>query len=194
MWRWGGVVLAAMWLSVIAAPRAQAEAIYTYTGNPFTSIDFSEEGIPGLTNPLSYSDFVSGEFTVGSPLPDNFNGSVLPNQVSFSNGVFTLDASLLSLLAIQTSDTGAIIAWDIVLDLTGVPVEDNISTSNSGDSTSFNFATTAGESFDGSNSGNPGKWSVAITPLPSSLPLFACGLFLLPLLRRRLQRGAHPAD
>jgi hypothetical protein len=198
-----GIVAAFVLLMTLTSP-ADADAIYSYTGNPFTSIAFSEEGIPDFKNPLSTGDFVSLDFTVASPLPDNFSGDPLQpyppgylsppsDEGSISNGIFTLEADLITNFQIQTSDTGAIIAWNISFSLFGVPVNDNISTGNSSDSTFANVATSVGYDFSGSNSDDPGTWSVAVTPLPSGLPLFACGLGALGLFGWRQRKIPHTA-
>jgi hypothetical protein len=64
---------------------------------------------------------------------------------------------------------------------------------NSSDSTFANVATSVGYDFSGSNSDDPGTWSVAVTPLPSGLPLFACGLGALGLFGWRQRKIPHTA-
>jgi hypothetical protein len=117
-------------------------------------------------------------------LGDNFSGVVSPTQFSFSGGlpsITNFNATSYS-FDIQTSDIGAIIAWSISLHEAGLAVF----TSNTGDSSS----SLGPISFIGaSNSGMPGMWSVAATPIPAALPLFVTGLGGLGLLgwrRRRL--------
>jgi hypothetical protein len=127
---------------------AKASTVYAYTGNPFTT------GAPGS---------VSGEFTVATALGDNFNGAVIPTQFSFSSGALTLSSSgsPAYVFDIQTSSTGAILAWYIGIS-TGLA---SITTSNFNDSAGIGFIF-------GSDSFNPGTWSVSnppsATPLPAS--------------------------
>jgi hypothetical protein len=171
--------LAVVSLVTVAVPNARASAVYSYTGNPFTT--FNGPAFSG-------SDSVTGGFTLASALGDNFNGDVLPSQFSFSDRLFSitnLDASF-SVFDIQTSNTGAIVQWNISLSISRTPIFASISTSNSSDGAAIGGPTTFSSA---GNSGNPGVWSpVATTPLPASLPLFAAGLGALGLLGWRRKR------
>jgi hypothetical protein len=167
-------------LMMIAAPNAEASVVYSYTGNPFNT----------FVGPVfSGNDAVTGEFTIASALGDNFNGSVSPAQFSFSNGLFSITNFSLSssVFDIQTSNTGAIIQWNIALSVGLQSAGASISTSNSGDHSNIISPTTFSS---GSNSGDPGAWSSAATPLPAALPLFATGIGALALLRWRRKRKA----
>jgi hypothetical protein len=170
-----------------AVPKAMASVLYSYAGNPFTT--FSSM-IPGPPVDYDAGGSVSGEFTVASALGDNFSGNVTPTQFSFSNQLFVITNNTSQdhfSFYIQTSDNGPINQWTINLfagDLFGL----NISTSNSGDSTSSIGPTT----FIEASNNDPGSWSYkpSLTPLPSSLSLFALGLGAIGLLGWRRRRKA----
>jgi hypothetical protein len=167
---------------VFGASAAKASFVYSYSGNPFTA------GAAAFVG-----NSVTGEFTVASALGDNFVGVVAPTQFLFSNGLFTLGNSNSSFYTfdIQTSNTGAIINWAILVYSSYGPWTGMIQTNNSGDSTSSLGPTTL---ISASNSGAPGTWSVSdppsATPLPAALPLFAGGLGALGLLGWRRKRKA----
>lgn len=170
-------------LIVSGASAAKASSfVYTYSGNSLTA-----GAAPFVGNS------VTGEFTVASALGDNFNGVVAPTQFSFTNGLFSLGNSNSSFYSfdIQTSSTGAIINWAILVYLSYGPETAMIQTNNSGDSTSSLGPTTL---ISASNSGAPGAWSVSdppfATPLPAALPLFAGGLGVFGLLGWRRKRKA----
>jgi hypothetical protein len=161
-------------LVTMATPNAKASTVYSYTGNPFNTFN-------GLA--FSGRDSVTGEFTVASALGDNFSGTVLPSQFSFSNGLFSITNFNLpsSVFDIQTSNTGEIIGWSISLSIAQGGIGASILMSNLGDHGSIIGPTTFSS---GGNSGNPGAWSspIAATPLPASLPLLATGFAALGLL------------
>jgi hypothetical protein len=88
---------------------ARADTTYTYTGNLFTLIT------PG--SPYTASDFVSGSFTVATPLGDNLNDvDITPASFSFSDGVLST-ANNLSLVgfSVATDASGDIADWIVVL-------------------------------------------------------------------------------
>jgi hypothetical protein len=172
-------------VATIAVPNAGASVVYSYTGNPFNTF---------VGAAFSGNDAVTGEFTVATALGDNFNGNVSPTQFSFSNGLLSITNFNLpsSVFDIQTSDTGAILQWNIALSIGFGSAGASISTSDSGDHSSIIGPTTFSSA---SNSGNPGAWSsVATTPLPAALPLFASGLGALALLQWRRKRKAAAAS
>jgi hypothetical protein len=168
-------------LATIAVPSARASVVYSYAGNPFNT--FSGPAFSG-------QDSVTGEFTVASALGDNFNGNLSPSQFSFSNGLTSITNFNLPspVFDIQTSNTGQIIEWSISLSIGLGSAGTTISTSNLSDRSSSIGPTTFSSA---SNSGDPGVWSsVASTPLPPSLLLFATGFGVFGLLRWLRNRKA----
>jgi hypothetical protein len=171
-------------LTTVAVPNAQASVVYSYTGNPFNT----------FVGPVfSGSDAVTGELTIASALGDNFNGNVSPTQFSFSNGLSSITNFSLpsSVFDIQTSNTGAIIQWNIALSIGNGISSASISTSQLADHSDISGPTTFSS---GSNSGDPDAWSSAATPLPAALPLFATGIAALAVLRWRRKWEAAAAS
>lgn len=157
-----------------------ADEIYTYTGNDF------EVG-EGL---YTTSDFVSGFFTVATPLGDNLVfGNITPLTYSFSDGVqtFTNSAPPTDVtFEVATDASGAITAWDVSLS-TGLNI---VST----DSISSDFGE-AGASI-GENIGDPGGWVASLSgsgsgsgtstvPEPQDLGFVGIGLAAIGLVRQR---------
>ena len=167
--------------ATIAVPSARASVVYSYAGNPFNA--FSGQAFSG-------QDSVTGEFTVASALGDNFDGNLSPGQFSFSNGLTSITNFNLPspVFDVQTSNTGQIIEWSISLSIGLGSAGTTISTSNSSDRGSSIGPTTFSSA---SNSGHPGAWSsVASTPLPPSLLLFATGFGVFGVLRWLKDRKA----
>jgi hypothetical protein len=112
-----GTLLAAMPMT------GEAQVVYTYTGNPFTTFD-QTSGYTD-TNPFTASDAITGSFTVDSALSPNqtyifkseFNPPTLPAgfTFSFSNGYASVDSLLNSGANFQviTDSTGNIADWYI---------------------------------------------------------------------------------
>ena len=66
-----------------ALPMMASSVTYTYTGNDFVTV----------LSPYTTSDFVSGNFTLASPLGDNLAfGAITPLTYSFSDGVQTFSS------------------------------------------------------------------------------------------------------
>src|ERR1700761_6939770 len=95
---------------------ADAEVIYTYTGNDFTSS--GTIGTPESATAYTTSDSVTGEFTLATPLGDNLtNYSFTPLSYSFNDGVDTLSSSnsyvYYTSFYVSTNGSGDITAWSI---------------------------------------------------------------------------------
>jgi hypothetical protein len=168
-------------LFVLALPLAADPMTYTYTGNDFETV-FG----PSYTT----SDFVSGFFTVASPLPTSLlfsNNNITPTAYSFTDGVQTFSSvspPAEVTFDIATDGSGNIIEWDITLG-TGPPLSDSVSTfSGGGDQGQMISAGTFGN-----NLGEPGTWTAsgatASTPEPEGLGLFTIGAIALGLVRRK---------
>src|SRR5262249_12273744 len=95
------------------APSARADAIYTYTGNPFFP---SSNFVGNYACPPECR--VTGSFTVPQPLPVNLPGLVVePEPVtsfSFTDGNPTwMNTNAGAFFGVGTDSTGAIIEWDV---------------------------------------------------------------------------------
>jgi hypothetical protein len=155
------VVLVAA-LSSLGAANANADVIYSYLGNDFTTV----------TAPYTTSDHVTISFTLASALGDNLPlTDVTPLTYTISDGRVVLNqTNSSSLFQLSTTTNGSILDFDIEVEQNG--------TLN--DITSFNFSPagrlpldqgelfTAGTSITGSVQNDPGAWT-GPTPI-SSVP------------------------
>ena len=177
-----GVVLASVMVSAIPA---NADTIYTYTGNVFTL----------ATGPYTTSDFVTLTFDLPSPLAAGlFDHFFTPTSYTISDGVQTYTAanSTGSFSVTTTNLTAQILHWDMLVSNI-VNGSDFIRTTDGGDIGTF---ITAGGSVVLGDNTRPGTWtqsSGVVTPLPAALPLFAGGLGALGLLGWRRKRKAQAA-
>jgi len=169
-------------LSVAYPASVQADTIYTYTGNNFTTVTF----------PYTTSDFVTAMITLATPLPPNFSGTVNPTAFTLSDGVQTL-TNLNAVFAqgfITTSPTGAITTWHIqVQTIAGAVIE----TVND---TAFPFTPfDLGQlptSITASNDGMPGTWTVVgqVPDTGSTLLLMTLTLMAMGVAAWQFKRAA----
>jgi len=171
---------------ILFGTQANASTVYAYNGLPFTNV----EGAYTDTN------FVSGSVTLASPLTINLDQVVTPTAFSFSDGVQTITSNAVSfdIFEFQTDFFGNIVTWNVFLQSSecqvdfGCSIETTLEPAEKNDS--VNFATNQSNSF-GFNTNQPGQWTVAATPLPGALPLFAGGLSMIGLIaRRKRQKNA----
>jgi len=179
-------------LTLLSLP-AFADTTYTYTGNDFT----------GAGTPYTFSDSVTGWFTVASPLG---NIPILSRvdfiSFSFTDGVQTITNlnydETTSAIAVGTDSSGDITSWNIV----AVPITNsafdlvetrNLTVNNFlvvGDEGEFNLNIPGGG--EGTNLSDPGTWtssssdpSPSTTPEPSTFALLGTGLLGLAGIARR---------
>jgi hypothetical protein len=164
---------------------ADADAIYTYTGNNFTMV----------TSPYTTSDKVTGSITLSTALPDNFNGLVTPESFTFTDGHQTITGPEMhnSSFSFRTDGSGNMIGWFIILfHISGFPpfptglIESESIPAGGGDQGQLLLLEASGFNQD------PGAWVRAITPVPApiagaGLPglIFAAGAMLAWWRRKR---------
>ncbi len=159
---------------------AQADTVYTYTGNNF---NFFYNG----TSCGSVCS-VSGSFSVSTALGANLvNYTVAPTSYSFADGLSTNtdQNSQVNTFTVSTDGSGNIIAWTIYTQINGAhnPCSNNeysIQTTNTQDlgEMTGNICTSPFDEYALINN-NPGTWTevtVANTPEPASLALLGSGL------------------
>jgi hypothetical protein len=181
---------------VLAMP-VMASTSYTYTGNDFTTIT-CVGNCPGPA--YSTSDFISGSFTLSSPLAPNLDEvSIFPSSFTFTDGpdTFTSGDPLISVCNcspsfsnFSTDASGNITAWNIMLtlgelgaaSLTTVDANLGVIRGLTVDD-SANFSDNTPDGFTGQNAASnihdAGTWTVGNTsaaPEPGGLILLVTGL------------------
>ncbi|GAA3749975.1 PEP-CTERM sorting domain-containing protein [Terriglobus aquaticus] len=171
---------AAVTLSLIPS-LASASTIYNYTGQAYSS----------ATTPYTTSEFVTGSFTVDTPLAANLtNGTVTPVSFSFNDGVQTITdqtAFSSSFGDLSTDANGNIIGYYIqIYNLAqGFIKLSNVGGGLSGDTVRLTVATSGSNTVAGAF--QPIAASAAATPEPSGFVLLGTSaLGLVGLVRRRL--------
>ncbi len=104
----GTIQIVPLFLALLIAPAMHGETIYTYTGNPFTTVD----------GEFTTSMRITGSFTLDVPLADNLSGvQITPTDYSFFNGIVTDFKEPIASgdFFVSTNGTGAIDAWNIEL-------------------------------------------------------------------------------
>jgi PEP-CTERM motif len=162
---------------------------YTYTGNHFDT--FQNSGTPQI---YSSADFISGQFTVSSPLAPNMTvnapTSIAPSSYSFTDGVhtFTAQNAPYPVLFFSTDSSGAITQWVLEFDISEGGNDVNLQSRSEGPLNTFDMADILGFQpglpidVEATNQNSPGVWTettstpLAATPEPSTLALLGTGL------------------
>ncbi len=202
-------VIVASLFGLLLAGAAQANAIYSYSGNAFDA--FRDDAFPAGTYDASMR--VTGWFEVSSALEANRSLSILtPTSFSFSDGrnvlndgnVTALTSATTSFLQIATDSTGAISSWYVSLFSfsTGsiITAKSDLSlwgpAQGTGDfaSTEPNWFSPTTQRDDGIVFGNAGSWTstavAAPIPEPETYAMLLAGLAILTLHARRRRKAA----
>lgn len=173
-----GLVLA---LDMLGTAQANADVIYTYTGNDFAT----------APSPFSITDKVSATLTFAAALADNLN-FVIVNPIAFVIsdvlGTLTNATASFGFFQISTDSSGNITEWFIEANQTNVQDIATVNTfppQGTDIHDQANFLTVGGPVF-AINSGVPGSWTletVANVPEPGSLGLLGSSLLALALIR-----------
>ena len=175
-----GLALAYLLAGLVSA--ANADVIYQYTGNPFTT----------APSPYTMGDFVSGTIQLSAILPPNsgnvqlgINTPITLDGYSFSDGVgtLTLANSIVALAQVSTNESGAITVWSFEFSGTGHGIVTQNVPPGPGSIQDLGDATVGDTTVRASVVSNPGTWT--LVPEPSTLTLSAIGLSVLGATMRR---------
>lgn len=174
--------------ALIATSSANAQAVYTYTGNDFQSV---------LAPGYSTSDKITGTLTLSSALPDSLttltDETALVTSYSFSDGVTTFDSGCCesgsqTIFQFMTDATGAITGWVVTLETNDDHTGD---LTTEGGATSFDQSLVDGVK-GGRNDGEPGVWALqsmtSPVPEPASWTMLLLGFAGLGIALRHPRR------
>jgi len=189
--KFGRLLMVGALLAIGLATSAQANTVYSYTGNDFT--DFI--GGYGCTPECG----VTGSFTLGQALSANINSPIAPISYSFTDGstVWTQTNSILWSSQVLTNGQAAIDGWELIFEINptcgiGCTMSE-LFTSDSGQTIQDMTQLYPNGSFAAGayNFSVPGVWtanSTTATPETSTVLLLATGLLGLgAMVMRRKQ-------
>jgi hypothetical protein len=179
---------------VCAARLAQASTIYLYVGNEFQFADNT------AGEWASTSQYITGWFSVGAPLPANSYVSFVPMEWSLSDGLHTLDQSTPNVntfvLSIFTNGSGGFLYWSFVATESGLGPDGTLGMTLATTDFFTSLQDLSVGVFPGgvSTAGNaysPGTWSSSTAiPEPGTMALGAAGgLMLLACCWKRRRRA-----
>jgi hypothetical protein len=175
----------AFWFAFASFANASS-VTYTYTGNPFTTID-APDSCPSQCS-------IDGSVTFAQALPANLNSmaTFTPLSYSFTDGLITITQNNAATGSVfdyfQTDASGMIIGWDIFLESAN---NQALITTTLG--TPLDLSADFNTFGDGFNTDEPGTWtsSASVVPEPESIVLFSSGLAgLIGHLAQRRRNGA----
>jgi hypothetical protein len=167
-------------------PLAASPVTYTYTGNDFQV----------ATNPYTTTDFVSGFFTLASPLGDSLAlASITPASYSFTDQFQTFSSVSPPpdvTFEVSTDASGNINGWFIDLQ-SGANIVSTQTTPNQEDFAEDGFV---GE---GDNFFAEGTWvmsggGTSTVPEPGNVAWIGLGLVSIGVVRRKMQRRNQPVE
>jgi len=189
---------------LLTGSASRADAVYTYTGQPFTTCN----SYTGVYPPPCSQYSITGSFTVLTPLSANLNyAAISPSSYSFTDNNPFLESlnqttTTSTIFKVWTNASGDITNWRIVL------IDDAFTSGNwyyyigtlsylgnidpetgrtsNPDDFSFLYPNTESNPLGyGYILDSPGAWPSATTPEPSTLPLLATGLLSLIAMKGR---------
>jgi hypothetical protein len=176
---------------------SNADFVYTYTGNDFSSVD---NGIPGVIYTTSMN--VTATVDYSSPLGANLENvesglNLVPASFTLSDGLQTFtDATpgVGSVFYFDTDGNGNITSWYIAASIPGgnsIGGYDRFSATQTNDY-GEQFSILSGTELAQSGAGvdSPGVWNVAVVPEPAIYWQLGAGLAALGLVRRPRMRNA----
>lgn len=180
---WLGVLI----LATFCTPPANCTplgAIYTYTGNDFTS----------ASAPFTTSDKITGSFTVAAALGDNQSlTSITPIAFTFSDGVYTVTnlTAISYFIEVATNSLGQITDWEIGINESALPLIQTLGPiSDLTDCCSDLVSNASWTGFGDNPQGDNGSWTATLLPEPSPFVLTITALLALAFVaRKRVAQG-----
>lgn len=168
--------------AAFCTPLANAGAVYTYTGNDFTS----------ASAPFTTSEYITGSFTVATALGANLSlASITPTSFTFSDGVDTvtnLNANS-DLFQVATNNLGQINDWyiDINYNVGDGPLIQTLGPIRDLSNCCADIAENASHTLSASNpKGDNGSWvATGAAPEPSPFVLTTTALLALAFAARK---------